>query len=379
MAHSTTVESKKLSIANGIIDAFVELQNHRESARLSLLEAVSCHYSGLPIGIYRAATGYDDGIEVPSAYVNELVAAIDTCDIPVSIALASLARIEKGEVSTKRNGAVYTDFRLAKYLADAVMSNYSGGPIIDPSCGTSIVLAACANAICDSDGNAEKLVSDNIYGIDLSPLAIRGSLLVLATFIRDASNLKLLIAHFVCKDSLELADDIPALFGLKAFSAVVGNPPWERVRPSRNEYAKELGVIVDYGVELGNLPTGYEQHRDASRALSSRLSKTYGLKGGMDLYRAFLSLSMRICAQDGCVALYLPAGLIRSKSLAPVRSFMVEEFGNIDLSIFMNRSKFFAIDSRFKFVLAVLGDKHNGSADSGVHFGTVLQTRRAFS
>ena len=368
MAHPATVESKKLSRANELIDAFIESKDQKEQARLSLLETVSCHYSGLSISAYRTATGYDDDIVVDGSCVDGLVAAIDACGIPVAVALASLARIEESEVSTKRNGAVYTDFRLAKYLADTVMRDYSGGSIIDPSCGTSIVLAACANAICDSGGNAEKLVSENLYGIDLSPFAIRGSLLALASYVRDISKLKLLITHFACRDSLELADDIPAFFGLEAFSVVVGNPPWERVRPSRNEYAREHGMVVDYGVELGDLPAGYEQHRDASRALSSKLSKTYGLKGGMDLYRAFLNLSMRICAQNGCVALYLPAGLIRSKSLAPVRSLLVDEFCSIDLSVFMNHAKFFAIDSRFKFVLAVLGDKHGDSADSGVHF-----------
>lgn len=368
MAHPATVESKKLSRASELIDAFIENQGQKELARLSLLEVVSCHYSGQQIGAYRTTTGYDDGVDVDSSCVDGLVAAIDACGIPVAVALASLARIEEGEVSTKRNGAVYTDFRLAKYLADTVMRDYSGGPIIDPSCGTSIVLAACAGAFRASGGCVEKFVSENLYGIDLSPLAIRGSLLALASYVRDISKLKQLITHFACRDSLELADNIPAFFGLDAFSAVVGNPPWERVRPSRNEYAREHGMVVDYGAELGVLPAGYEQHRDASRALSSKLSKTYGLKGGMDLYRAFLNLSMRICAKDGCVALYLPAGLIRSKSLAPVRSLIVEEFGSLVLSVFMNHAKFFAIDSRFKFILAVLGNKHRNLADRVVHF-----------
>ena len=368
MAHPATVESKRLIKANALVDAFAEACEQQAAARLSLLEAVSCRYSSMPIDDYRAVTGYDCSLDIDEDIVNELVVAINTCGIPPAIALASLARIDEGEVSTKRNGAVYTDFRLAKYLANTMMRDYAGGPIIDPSCGTSIVLAACADAFSVDGRCVEEFVSENIYGIDLSPFAIRGSLLALASFIQDSSRLKLLITHFACGDSLELADGIPTFFGLEAFSAVVGNPPWERVRPSRNEYARGHGVVVDYGVELGDLPAGYEQHRNASRALSSKLSKAYGLKGGMDLYRAFLNLSMTICAPDGCIALYLPAGLIRSKSLAPVRSCMIEEFDCIDISVFMNHAKFFAIDSRFKFVLAVLRGKHRDSVGTGVHF-----------
>lgn len=368
MAHPVTAENKRLEQACKLVDSFTSCHKDPSLARLSLLEAASCRYSGMPVDVYRATTGYDDGIDVDEDYVDNLVAAIDACGIPTALALASLARIEESEVKTKRNGAVYTDFRLAKYLAATVASRYSGGPIIDPSCGTSIVLAACASELGNRYDCVEDFVTQNLYGIDLSPLAIRGSLLSLATYVRDEAGLRLLATHFACKDSLELGSNIPGIFGLEAFGAVVGNPPWERVRPSRNEFAREHGVVVDYGTELSELPAGYEQHRDASRALSTRLSKAYGLKGGMDLYRAFLNLSIGICAQDGCVALYLPAGLIRSKSLAPVRSCIVDEFREVGLSVFMNHARFFAIDSRFKFVLAVLGEKRGGSNVDAVHF-----------
>lgn len=368
MAHPVTAENKRLEQAGKLVDSFASCHKDPSLARLSLLEAASCRYSGMPVDVYRATTGYDDGIDVDEDYVDNLVAAIDACGIPTAMALASLARIEESEVETKRNGAVYTDFRLAKYLAATVASRYSGGLIIDPSCGTSIVLAACASELGNRYDCVEDFVTQNLYGIDLSPLAIRGSLLSLATYVRDGAGLRLLATHFACKDSLELGSNIPGIFGLEAFGAVVGNPPWERVRPSRNEFAREHGVVVDYGTELSELPAGYEQHRDASRALSTRLSKAYGLKGGMDLYRAFLNLSIGICAQDGCVALYLPAGLIRSKSLAPVRSYIVDEFREVGLSVFMNHARFFAIDSRFKFVLAVLGEKRGGSNVDAVHF-----------
>lgn len=367
MARPVTIEDKKLVRANKLIDAFIRDKGRTESSKLAVLEAVSCRYSGIPLATYRAATAYDDYITVDDAYIDELVAEIDACGMPVAVALASLARIDEGEVSTKRNGSVYTDFRLAKYLAHNVMSGYTSGPIIDPSCGTSIILAACAEERCAND-NVDTFVSENLYGIDLSPYAIRGSLLVLATYLRDSLKLESLISHFVCGNSLEIADGIPTIFGLKAFSAVVGNPPWERVRPSRNEFAREYGLRVDYGAELHNLPSGYEKHRDASRTLSNKLSKAYGLKGGADLYRAFLDLSIKICEQGGCVAMYLPAGVIRSKSLAPARSLIVEEFRKVRISVFMNHAKFFAIDSRFKFILAMLREKHHGSNGRGVHF-----------
>ncbi len=367
MAHSATVESRKLRRLNDLIASFVEPVENRALSRLSLLEAVSCRRSGIPVETYRAMTGYDASIDVTDGVVDDLVAAIDECGLPTAIALASLARIEEDEVSTKRNGAVYTDFRLAKYLAHNVMSDYSGGAIIDPSCGTSIVLAACVNEYRGNE-NVEDFVAKNIYGIDLSPLAIRGSILVLAAYIREGSKLESLVSHFVCGDSLDLADGIPGRFGLRAFSAVVGNPPWERVRPSRNEFAREHGLEVNYGIEIGSLPPGYEQHRNASCVLSNKLSKAYNLKGGVDLYRAFLGLGMRICSEDGCVAFYLPAGLIRSKSLAPLRSSMAERFEKIDLSVFMNSAKYFAIDSRFKFVLAILVGEREDSDNKDIHF-----------
>ena len=142
MAHPVTAESKRLERACNLVDSFASSRKNPPLARLSLLEAAACRYSGMPVDVYRATTGYDDGINVDEDYVDDLVAAIDECGIPTAMALASLARIEENEVETKRNGAVYTDFRLAKYLAATVANRYTGGPIIDLSCGTSIVLAA---------------------------------------------------------------------------------------------------------------------------------------------------------------------------------------------------------------------------------------------
>ena len=70
MAHPVTVESKKLEQACGLVDSFANRHKDPSRARLSLLEAVACRYSGMPVDVYRTTTGYDDGIDVDEGYVD---------------------------------------------------------------------------------------------------------------------------------------------------------------------------------------------------------------------------------------------------------------------------------------------------------------------
>lgn len=356
MSRPATVEGKLLLAADELVDSAVSHAPDRATARLEVLEAVSCHKAGISINNYRSITGYPTTTSLPFSTVEAIYGSLDSCGIPFSLALSSLARMDMDKVQTKRNGAVYTDFRLSSYLASCVMKRYKHGTLIDPSCGTSIVLAACADEHAKKFGTAAAFVSESLYGVDLSEDAIRGSILALASYLQTSEQLRLLASHFLCADSLLLGRAIPSRFGLDSFTCIVGNPPWKRVRPSRNEYARGHGVRVDYGQSIEDMPDGYEAHRKQSQITSASLAATYGLKGGMDLYRAFLGLSIEICEPGGAVALYLPAGLIRSKSLAAVRGQLLDDFGAVGISVFMNRARFFSIDTRFKFVLALLAD-----------------------
>ena len=355
MARPDTLETRMLHSAQRMLEDAAAGKQDDPSTRLSILEAVSCRHSGIELKQYQSITGYLRIDDFADDLVESLHGAIAGSGIPFSMALSSLARIDTGEVETKRNGAVYTDFRLANYLARCVMDDYVEGRLIDPSCGTSIILAACAVEYGMRHGSdASSFVAGCLYGIDLSDLAIRGSILSLASLLNTPEQLRKLVSHFACEDSLLLEDTISSFFGLSGFSIVVGNPPWERVRPSRNEFARANGVVVDYGQSIETMPDGYEAHRKRRQAASANLAASYGLKGGMDLYRAFLNLSVDICAEGGSVALFLPAGLIRSKGLADARGKILQEFGQASVSVFMNHARFFPIDTRFKFVLAHL-------------------------
>lgn len=368
MAHPDTTEKKRLLAASAVIaDATSGLNNYAE-AKLTLLEYVSCSYSGISITDYFRVTGYTPAFEPANETVSKLRVEIDACGIAYPVALSALARIDLDELETKKKGSVYTDFRLAAYLAQTVMPGYSGGAILDPSCGSSILLAACADYLRQAGADASSFVSSSLFGVDLEPLAIRGSILALASLLCDSACLSVLISHFVCADSLERGAGLLAAFGVKGFALVVGNPPWERVRPSRSEFARAQGVDARYGESIEKMPEGYEGHRDESRAKSRSIANAYGLKGGIDLYQAFLALSVELCSRGGTIALYLPAGLIRSKGLADAREMIADSFGRVGISIFMNRAKFFSIDSRFKFVLAVLAGNDEGNSRRSIEY-----------
>lgn len=368
MAHPDTTEKKRLSAAYAAIDdAVFGLSNHAQ-AKLTLLEHVSCSYSGISITDYYRVTGYTPAFEPAGEAVSKLRIEIDACDIAYPVALSALARIDLDELETKKKGSFYTDFRLASYLAQAVMPEYSDGAVLDPSCGSSILLAALAEHLRQSCADVSNFVSSALFGVDLEPLAIRGSILALASFLHGPSHLPALASHFACADSLEQGTGLLAAFGVKGFALVVGNPPWERVRPSRSEFARARGIDARYGESIEKMPDGYEGHRDESRAKSRFIANAYGLRGSIDLYQAFLALSVELCGKGGTVALYLPAGLIRSKGLADAREMIVDSFGRVGISIFMNRAKFFSIDSRFKFVLAVLAGNDDDNSCRSIEY-----------
>lgn len=367
MAKIQSFEKARLSAAEKIITAYEDSCKSPSTFRLEILEELAARTSGILESDYRNITGFARINEITKSMVDDVEVAIGQAGIPLSVALSSLSRVELDDIEIKKNGSVYTDFRLAKYLAKSVMHNYSVGKIIDPACGSSIVLAAIAEEYSILKDDVEGFVSNSLFGVDLSIEAIRGSLLSLSTFLSNPEQLERLASHFICANSLYLdSDGICSSFGVPDFEYVVGNPPWERVKPSRNEYARTIGINANYGEEIRCVLDGFEQHRINSTNRAKNLAVQYGLAGGVDLYRAFLNLNIKLCASDGSLCLYLPAGLIRSKTLAQTRSFLMEHYAKVGISVFSNRSKFFEIDSRFKFVLLFASRKRNAGSHSAV-------------
>lgn len=102
MAHPDTTEKKRLLAASAVIaDATSGLNNYAE-AKLTLLEYVSCSYSGISITDYFRVTGYTPAFEPANETVSKLRVEIDACGIAYPVALSALARIDLDELETKK-------------------------------------------------------------------------------------------------------------------------------------------------------------------------------------------------------------------------------------------------------------------------------------
>ena len=357
MAKALTYEANALRNTYEVVQSIISSAEDPDIAKLELLEWVSCEISGINIVDYYSVLGIKSKYRYRKSTIIEVINNIKDSGIQLPLALCSLARIEDEQAKVRRTGSYYSDFRLASYLASKVPMDNPQAKIIDPACGTGVLLVACALQARTFHKDLDEYIADNLYGIDLNAFAIRGSLLSLASLLKSKKALLSLSRHFLTQDSLDPSNDISAMFGLDGFSCVVGNPPWERIKPSKYEYLISAQKQIGYGGEMPKNIRGYASFRNNEMKKAATLSSEYGIKGGVDLYHAFFKLACDLCAADGSVHLYLPAGVIRSKGQAQTRMVMTDQFKQVDISVFNNQGKFFSIDSRFKFILASLNGK----------------------
>ncbi|MEO7244487.1 MAG: hypothetical protein ABIX12_04990 [Rubrivivax sp.] len=179
--------------------------------------------------------------------------------------------------------------------------------------------------------------------------------------------------------------------GVGGFDAVIGNPPWDRIKLQQIEWfaerepaialqarAADRKALIDALKQKGApLWTQYEQAVARAEANARVLSKSedYPLLGGGDvnLYSLFVERAQSLIAPDGVVALLTPSGIAADKGAAEFfRSisttgrlgalFDFENRNNPDGSFFPD------VDSRFKFSVMLFGGAQRTFAQSRCAF-----------
>lgn len=334
-----------------------KLRSDTEESRLQILEACASRFGGFDLAEFHAAFGVDPLIDARALLelASPACAAIQTSTIPPALALSALAREAVGAMDRKNTGAYHTDFRLAQRVAELAAPGLDArSKAIDPACGAGILLAALTIAVCGADRKKTvEWLANSVCAADLSRGSLRSTLISLASLTDDVQALATMRARWYCGDSL-LAD--PSIWNAMApsgFDAVVGNPPWEKVKLTKHEFLISNGHERDYGQQTGKIDEKkFDREREAvadySRALLSRYPELAATEP--DLYIAFSSLFFELCKPGGAVAALVPGGLIRSQGTESVRRKLLDASSSASISIIENRARFFEIDTRFKFL-----------------------------
>ncbi len=165
------------------------------------------------------------------------------------------------------------------------------------------------------------------------------------------------------------------------FDAVIGNPPWERVKLQEVEWfqpstrrpeiaratpaSRRRAMITQLETENDPLHQDYTEALQLSGTMIQygQTSGDYPLLGGGDtnLYRLFVERAASLVNPRGIVGLLTPSGIYADRSAADFFSQMSDAKRLLALYDFENRrsseqvSFFPDVDSRFKFCLMIMG------------------------
>ncbi len=359
MASARPVEATLLEPTRETLVSF--LRSHQASLDAAslheVLEAVACRLAGIDVSELWA---FDDvSPTLPSLALAEAVDCITSslARLPYhpAFALSSLAQPSFSFHERRTLGVYYTDFRLAQFLAAAATAATDDSrAVLDPSCGTGVLLVASALAVCGHDRTRlEDYIAHSVYASDISPEALRGARLALLSLCSSIDAVASLSDHLRELDSLEAGPTVWRDVAPEGFGTVIGNPPWERLKATHHEYLKAKGVTRHYGDRHPGEPdSDFLVQRANLRRRAASLASVYTHSGGgeVDLYQAFLELAMDVCSPEGRVSMLVPAGLIRSKGAASLRGALLNQGRGLQVTVMDNRTRFFAIDTRFKFV-----------------------------
>lgn len=172
--------------------------------------------------------------------------------------------------------------------------------------------------------------------------------------------------------------EFPEVFAAGGFDCVLGNPPWEKVKPDRKEFYGRADVLIRAytGGELDArirvlhcenpaLAKEFDAYSDRLKTLAA------GLKGGgdyryvdwevegrstggdPDLFKFFVERAHGVLKTGGRLGYLVPSAIYNNEGCTGLRHLLLGEMKIERFYGFENRKKIFEIDSRYKFACLV--------------------------
>jgi hypothetical protein len=155
------------------------------------------------------------------------------------------------------------------------------------------------------------------------------------------------------------------------FDAVLGNPPWDKVLPSKHEFYGQFDALIRAYkgndlkrriAELNAAHDGLARRFDAYTERATTLARVLRAGGDFPLAEArsqaahedvakyFVDRAIGLVARGGAAGLVVPSVFYNGDGWVGIRRYLLEETSIERFYGFENRMKLFPIDSRYKFV-----------------------------
>lgn len=239
-----------------------------------------------------------------------------------------------------------------------------------------------------ADRVSEVILSDNLFGVDLSPEAVE--ITQLALWIRSARPGKtladlsknILVGNSLVSDSdvdaraMDWRETFPAVFGREeaGFDCVIGNPPWERLKLQEREFFSYSAPQIAEAVSAAKRrelvaqleksdPSLFERYTSAKLSAEGILSHVRSsgefpltAKGDINTYMLFAELARKLVAPRGRVGLLVPSGIATDHTTRVFFGELVSSKALMTLYDFENKAPVFPdVHRSFKFSTLVFG------------------------
>lgn len=159
------------------------------------------------------------------------------------------------------------------------------------------------------------------------------------------------------------------------FDGVMGNPPWEKVKPDRKEFHARADVLIrtfsggaldarirELEAQRPALNGEFKAYEERVKTTAASLAKggdyryheweVAGRKtgGDSDLFKFFIERAFTHLRVGGCMGYLVPSAVYNTDGCTGVRNLIFGRGRVLSFFGFENRKKIFDIDSRYKFV-----------------------------
>lgn len=355
----------------------------------------------------------------------------DSYDIPVysgniGLLYEKLLNIEtlgadviKGKEYRNNLGSYYTPQNLANALIYRTInqyirngsSNLCEAKIVDFSCGAGIFLIGAIDYILKIIGqkntdvlSLKRRIAKNISACDVDCIALEIAKLGILKYVEDFSMYDLLSNNFYHANFLIHADDAVsdaqrreiAMSGyiyheslpldidkMPKFDIILGNPPWEKIRfEEKSFYSQFTDKLVNIHFKF-ELPTLIEQTRRNNskinlyardykihlQSIKNKIKQDNYFKnsscGELNTCTLFSDSAFKMLSDNGVLGLIVKSSLLTSQ----VNKLFFNEVKSNLYAVydFVNREKYFDIDSRERFSLMIAGAKKSGKFYLGMN------------